>query len=450
MERVTPQNLAFLSADDDRQRLHVGSVGVYEGPAPSYGELSARVDAALPLVPRARQRVVEVPLRLARPVWIDHGDFHLSEHLQRIDLGPGAPFDELEELVGELIAQPFDRGRPLWGMWLIDGLEHDRWALVTITHQVMVDGVAGTPLLAVLLDLTPEPRELPNVPWQPNDMPSDLRLVADALSDLAVDPVEVGRVVQSGLRVQGAALKWVAERITTRGRSHDEPTGLSGPISNGRVWATSRLDLGVVRQIRGARGVSVNDVVLAAVAGAFRRLLDQRGVDTAEHVRIAVPLSVAEGSRYENEVSVVSYDLPVAVADPVERLDMVAQQSAALDDQGVAADVLRALAGNPSARLLAIGSRMATLAVRHQSSYQSIVVNVPGPSSERYLLGRRLLANHPLVPLVDGIRVAVGALSLGDELFLGVTGDAATVSDLDVLTDALPTELALLRSPEPA
>lgn len=445
MERVTPQNLVFLSADDDRQRLHVGSVGRYEGPAPSLDELAARVGAALPLVPRARQRIVEVPLRLSRPVWVDDVDFDLGHHLTRLDLGPDAPVPELHELVGELVAQPFDRERPLWGMWLIDGLADGQWALVTVTHQVMVDGVAGTPLLAVLLDLTPEPRELPSVPWMPRDEPSDLRLVADALSDLAVDPTEVGRVVQSGLRVQGAAMKWAAERLSGRPTVEHHPSGLSGPISNERVWAAADLDLDLVRTVRAARGVTVNDVVLATVTGAFRRLLDHRGVDDdVEHVRIAVPLSVADGHRYENEVTVVSYDLPVGVADPSERLELVVSQSTALEDQGVAADVLRALAGNPSARLLAMGSRMAAMAVRRQRSYHSLVVNVPGPSSDRYLLGRRLLESHPLVPLVDGIRLAIGAVSLRDRIHLGITSDAPHSEDLPVFVDALNEELVLL------
>ncbi|MDG2111013.1 MAG: wax ester/triacylglycerol synthase family O-acyltransferase, partial [Actinomycetota bacterium] len=333
---------------------------------------------------------------------------------------------------------------------MVKGLEGDRWALITKTHQVMVDGVAGTPLLAVLLDLSPEARDLPEIEWDPREEPSDLRLMGDALTDLAVDPVEVGRVVQSGLRVQGAALKWAIDRLTRGDRGEPDPTGLSGPVSARRRWSGAELDLSLVRAVREARAASVSDVVLTIAAGGFRRLLYARGLlDSVEktavdHVRVAVPLPISSGGRYENELTVASYDLPVAVADPGERLELIQAQSAALADSGVAADVLRALAGNPSARLLAMGSRVAAMAVRHQHSYHSIIVNVPGPHTDRFLLGRRLLTNHPLVPLVDGIRVSVGAVSVGDRIFVGLTGDPEHLDDLDVLRESLPGELSEL------
>ena len=325
---------------------------------------------------------------------------------------------------------------------MVNGLEDGTWALVTKTHQIMVDGIAGTPLLAVLLDLTPEARDLPAVEWQPRDEPSDLRLMGDALTDLAVDPVEMGRVVQSGLRVQGAALRWAIDRVTNSDQGEPDPTGLSGPVSHSRCWMGGELDLALVRAVRQAKAASVNDIMLAVVAGGFRQLLIDRGVlAEVDHVQVAVPLPVSSGGRYENEVTVASYDLPVAVADPAERLELIETQSAALEDRGVAADVLRALAGNPSARLLALGSRVASMAVRHQHSYHSIVVNVPGPHNDRFLLGRRLLTNHPIVPLVDGIRLSVGALGLGDRIFVGLTGDPEHVDDLDVLRSSLPDEL---------
>ena len=445
MERVTPQNLVFLSTDDDRRRLHVGTVCRFAGPPPPLTHLTERVEAALSLVPRARQRIQEVPLRLARPVWIDDVAFDISNHVRSRSLAPRGSMADLESVVGELMATPLDRDRPLWAMWLVTGLHDDEWALVTISHQVMVDGIAGTPLLAVLLDLSAEPRTLPTMAWEPREEPSDLRMVGDALSDLAVDPAEVGRVVQSGLRVQGAALRWAADRIGSGSLADPDATGLTGPIGTGRCWRGAVVDLEPVRQVRTTHGASVNDVVLAVISGAFRRLLISRGaIDAVEAIRIAVPLSVGDGAKYENDLSIASYDLPVRMDDPVDRLDRIAEQSAALADQGIAADVLRGLAGNPSARLLAMGSRLAAMAVRHQSSYHSLVVHVPGPTSARFLIGHRMLAQYPLVPLVDGIRVAVGALSVGDRIHVGVTGDLEHSDDLTVLVDALPSELELL------
>jgi len=442
VERVTPQNLMFLSAEEGGSRLHVGSVGVYEGPAPRLDELITRVEQALPLVPRARQRIQEVPLRLARPVWIDDVDFDIRQHVRLEEL---AHPSDLEALVGRLGSQPFDRDRPLWEMCLVGGLEDGTWGLVTKTHQVMVDGIAGTPLLAVLLDLTREGRPLPSVGWQPKAEPSDLRLVGDALTDLAVDPVEMGRAVQAGLRVQVAALRWAAQRLTSE--SPEDPTDLSGPIGGDRSWVGVDLQLAAVREVRALRGAAFNDVVLAVVTAGFRRLLSERAVlDAVEVVRVAIPLSVAEGTRYENEITVVSYDLPVGVDHPVERLDAIVQQTTELDLSGVAADVLRSLAGNPSPRLLAVGSRMAALAVRHQKTFHSMVINVPGPESPRFLLGRKLLTSHPVVPLVDGVRVAVGAVSMGDALHVGLTGHPPHAGDLDVLAGGLRDGLAELRA----
>jgi len=434
VERVTPQNLMFLSAEGSAQRLHVGSVGVYEGPAPPLADLVDRVEQALPLVPRTRQKIQDVPLRLARPVWVDDVAFDVNHHLRHVVLSePG----DLESLVGRIASEPFAKDRPLWGMWQVTGLDGDRWALVTKTHQVMVDGIAGTPLLAVLLDLTPEGRPLPTVEWEPRDHPSDLRLVGDALSDLAIDPVEVGRALQAGLRVQGAALRWAVERVTSPSPPED-PTELSGPIGGDRHWRSVDLDLDAVRAVRASRSVPVNDVLLAVLTAGFRRLLSHRGaLDETDVVRVAIPLSVGDGSRYENEITVVSYELPVGVDQPLERVAAIAAQTDELDLNGVAADVLRTLAGNPSPRLLAVGSRMAAMAVRHQTAFHSMAINVPGPESPRFLLGRRLVTSHPVVPLVDGVRIALGAVSMGDRIHVGLTGYPPYTEDLDVLAAGL-------------
>lgn len=448
MDRVRPQNLAFLSADDDHQRLHVASLGVYEGPAPRHSELVDRVEVALALVPRFRQRLLKVPLKLGRPVWIDDENFRVEHHVRHTRLPAPGTEDQLRELVGQLASNPIERNQPLWELWQIDGVGGDQWALLSKSHQAVVDGVSGTPLLSVLLDTTPHARIGPKGTWIPEEIPSDFRLVTDALTDLAVDPAELVGAIKSGFRVQGAMMKWAVDKVSApfRQASVADPAGFSGPIGGRRIWDHAELSLDTIRSVRQVFGGSTHDVLLACFTSGFRELLSQRGLLTPEsEVRAVVPLSVAgESGRYENEVTVVEAVLPVGTDDALDRYSMITEESAGSHDSGVAADVLASLAGNAMPLLLALGTRMATHAARMQHHIQTIVTNVPGPRTPRFLLGHQLLASYPVMPIVDGVRLAVGAASYLDTVWLGFTGDLHHCGDIEHLRDGVVAGLAEL------
>jgi diacylglycerol O-acyltransferase / wax synthase len=448
MDRVRPQNLAFLSADDDRQRLHVSTLGIYEGPAPLHPELIDRVKAALPLVPRFRQRVQEVPLRLGRPVWIDDDSFQAEHHVRHTSLPSPGTDAQLRELVGRLASNPLDRHHPLWELWQIDGLEDGQWALLSKSHQAIVDGVAGTPLLSVLLDSSATALVGPAGEWLPEPAPSDARLMADALTDLAVDPTELARAVRSGIRMQGAMVKWAFDRVSVPFRSppDTDPAGLSGPIGVRRIWDRAEVSLDEIRLVRNVFGGSTHDVLLACFAAGFRNLLKERGRLAPEsEVRAVVPLSIpGDDGRYENEVTVVEVVLPVGVEDALERYGIIADELAGSHKNGVAADVLASLAGNATPLMLALGTRMATAAARLQRHVQTIITNVPGPRTPRYLLGRTLIASYPVVPIVDGVRVAVGAASYLDTVWLGFTGDLHHCGDISALREGVVGAMAEL------
>ena len=258
--------------------MHIGSVAILEGPPPSYEALSRMVRAHLPGVPRYRQKVHFVPIALGRPVWVDDPHFNLGYHLRRTALPPPGGDEELRNLVGRVMSQQLDRSKPLWEMWIIEGLSEGRWGFITKLHHCMVDGVSGTELLAVILDSERDP-ELPDPDdWHPERQPSGAELAVQALARRAVSPYEQLRAVRSAARSPGRAARTAA--ATVRGMwamsgvvAPPPPSSLNGPIGPHRRWAWARSQLSDVKRVRGAFGGTVNDVVLTAIAGGFRALL---------------------------------------------------------------------------------------------------------------------------------------------------------------------------------
>ena len=367
------------------------------------------VRAHLPSVPRYRQRVHFVPIALGRPVWVDDPHFNLGYHLRRTALPPPGGDEELRSLVARVMSQQLDRGKPLWEMWIIEGLSEGRWGLITKLHHCMVDGVSGTELMAVILDSERDP-ELPAPDdWHPERQPLGAELAVQALARRAVSPYEQLRAVRSAARSPGRAAK-DRRRDRARAVDHDRfgapppPSSLNGAIGPHRRWAWARSQLSDVKRVRGAFGGTVNDVVLTAIAGGFRALLAGREESTQRDVRTLVPVSVRsneEHGEYNNRVSAIFANLPVGIEHPVERLVAMRAQMEHLKHSGeaVAGDVLVGLSGFAPAMLLALGLRAATRMPQH--SVNTVTTNVPGPQRPLYAGGRRMLECFPYVPIGD-------------------------------------------------
>jgi diacylglycerol O-acyltransferase len=445
MDRMSPLDASFLHIEDDRNHMHIASVAIFEGPAPEYDDIVRMVESKLPLVPRYRQKVRFVPLDLGRPVWVDDPHFSVQYHVRATALPHPGGADQLRNLVGRVMSQPLDRAKPLWEMWVVEGLEDGHWALMSKTHHCMVDGVSGTDLLTVVLDREPEPLRAVVAPFEPGGEPGRAQLVTGALVDLVSNPYEQYRAVRAATR-QGRDLLRGVRSMGALLRATPDST-LNGPIGPHRTWAWARSNMADVKQIRAGLGGTVNDVVLAAITRGFRDLLLGRGESVDRVVRTLVPVSVraeAERGTYNNKVSAMFASLPVGIGDGVERLEAIKAQMTGLKEskQAVAGEVLTSLGGFAPPLLLALGGRVA--ARFPQRNVNTVTTNVPGPQYPLYAAGRRMIEAFPYVPLMGWVRVGVAIFSYNGMLNFGITGDLDTAPDVQVLADGIEEGMAEL------
>jgi WS/DGAT/MGAT family acyltransferase len=449
VQRLSPQDASFLHLEDTVSHMHIGVVAILEGPPPEHEALSRMVRAHLPSVPRYRQKVHFVPIALGRPVWVDDPHFNLGYHLRRTALPIPGGDEELRNLVGRVMSQKLDRDKPLWEMWVIEGLSEGRWGLITKMHHCMVDGVSGAELLAVILDSERDPGLTGPADWHPERQPLGAELAVHALVRRAVSPYEQLRAARSVVRSPGRVAATAAATArglwTLTGLVAPPPSSsLNGPIGPHRRWAWARSQLSDVKRVRSAFGGTVNDVVLTAIAGGFRALLAERKESTQRDVRTLVPVSVRsndEHGEYNNRVSAIFANLAVGIEDPVERLAATRAQMEHLKHSGeaVAGDVLVGLSGFAPAMLLALGLRAATRMPQH--SVNTVTTNVPGPQHPLYAAGRRMLECFPYVPLGGHVRIGVATFSYDGGLTFGVTGDYDQAPDIDVLCHGIEQSL---------
>jgi WS/DGAT/MGAT family acyltransferase len=445
MERMSALDAGFFFLEHDNTPMHVGSVAVFEGPAPAYGDVVRLLVSKLPQVPRYRQRVRTVPFHLGRPAWVDDEHFEILYHVRHTAVPTPGGGEQLRNLAGRVFAQRLDLAKPLWEMWLVEGLQGGRWALISKVHHCMIDGVAGWDLAAALLDVSPDAERPQPVAWAPEPGPSTAWAMADGLRDAVAAPL------QQLARVPALArnLPTVQEVLdfarglpgTARRLRSPAARSLNGPSGPHRRWEWTSASLAEVRAIRKAFGGTVNDVVLAAVTRGFRDLLAGRGQLTGTTVvRSLVPVSVRpehERGMLNNRVSAVLVNLPAGEDDPLARLKLLREQ---MDDlkgtrQAAGAQTLTELAGFAAPTLLALGSR---LTFRFpQPLMQTVTTNVPGPQFPLYLLGRKLAEIHPYVPIASNIRISVGILSYLGRLFFGINADLDTVPDIGVLSGGI-------------
>lgn len=451
IDRMNPMDAWFLYAEDDGvNHMHILSFIFLEGPPPPYEDLLDLICSKLPLLPRYRQVVRSVPLHAGRPIWVDDPRFDLEYHVRQTALPHPGDEAALERLVSRVMSQRLDRSRPLWELWSVEGLADGRWVLISKLHHAMVDGVSGADMVSIMLDEAPRPERPAPVAWSPRPAPDAATLLADAAGSLVRSPAEAVRglrgVLRAPVNVAETALAGLAMgRRAARGGS---ASTLNGPIGPSRRYVWTSYPLADVKRVRTALGGTLNDVVVATATRGFRDLLLARGEELEDRtVRVIIPIALhardARGTAraaglYENRITGVVADLPVSVANPVERARLIREQLTSLkaSRQGAAGDAITKLAGFAPATFLALGQRAA--AQVHQSRINSVVSNVPGPQRPLYALGRRMLAAYPSPPIFPvGARVSVAVFSYDGSLNFGVIADYSSVPDVHVLRDGI-------------
>jgi diacylglycerol O-acyltransferase / wax synthase len=453
-QRLLPRDLAFLALESATSPMHNATVEIFD-PGDSgfdHDRLLELVADRISFVPRYRQRLQQVPGRLANPEWVDDPDFDLAFHVRRSALPRPGSMDQLRELVARIVSRPLDRDRPLWEVYFVEGLAEGRVAVLSKSHLVLVDGVETVDLGQVLLDVASEPKSLGGDEWRPADQPSPFSVVAGAVRDSVQDP----RLVLDTVRSNGAALLRtlggaadragdVAEALANRRPAPESP--IIGELCQQRRVVTVRTDLADYRTIREAHDGSVNDVVLATVAGALRGWLMTRAESLAglRQVRAVVPVSVIddelEATSLGSQITAHWVDLPVGEPSPVVRLHQVSYsfQSHRDTGRGVAANRLAGIAGFAPATFHAIGSRVAAEQLRR--GFQLNVTNVPGPQAPLHASGARMLETYPVHPLLPDHGLAIGVTSYDGGVFYGITADRGLLPDVEVLGQCLTEAL---------
>jgi diacylglycerol O-acyltransferase / wax synthase len=459
-DRLSPLDASFLYLEEPTTAMHVGSVGIFQPPVDGFDHdrLIGLIAERIAYVPRYRQRLREVPAHLANPVWVDDERFDLSYHVRRSALPRPGTDEQLADFVARIQSRRLDRGRPLWEIYLVEGLHDGRFAIVTKTHQALVDGVAAVDIGQVLLDPDPQPHELPPDTWRPAREPTAVELVAGAVVDAVRRPTAVVDTLRTGF----ADARFTAGRIASgvlavaRSTARAAPASpLNAAIGEQRRYAMVTGSLDEFRRVRKAHGGTVNDVVLATVAGGLRAFLLTRGesVTRTTALRALVPMSArhpdAEVARppdagFRIGTRVLSYlvDLPVGESSPVMRLHQVAYQMKVYQDSGqaVAAESLAGIAGFAPPTLHSLGARVAGGLSRRM--FNLVITNVPGPQVPLYADGARMLAAFPVTPLAKGQALAVSLTSYDGGVFFGLNADRDAVPDLAVLAQCLYEAIA--------
>jgi diacylglycerol O-acyltransferase / wax synthase len=459
-QRLTGLDASFLAFEKDGAHMHVGSVLVFAGDTPQYDDFVAAIESRLHLVPRYRQRLAFPPFGVSRPVWVDDAHFNAGYHVRHTALPAPGGEEQLQRLAGRVFSQQLDRDKPLWEIWLVDRVAGDRFGLICKTHHALVDGISGVDIMTVLFDLEPDPPPRdPGPAWTARPAPGRAVLFADALVERAEEPGRVlRRVVTRPDRAgadAGRALKGMAEMLAA-GVAGAPPSPLNVRIGPHRRFAWAEADLGQLKAVKDALGGTVNDVVLTVVSGALRALLRRRGQATDGVVlKAMVPISVradAERGALGNRVSAMYAPLPVGLPEPVERFTFVHAAMAGLKESGqaVGAQAITRLADVAAPTVLDQAARLQS----RQRFFNLTVTNVPGPQVPLYMLGRRLEAFYPQVPLVLNTGLGIAIMSYDGRLFFGLLGDYDALADLDLVAadlDHAMTELARAAGvPKPA
>ncbi|MDQ1751433.1 MAG: diacylglycerol O-acyltransferase / wax synthase [Pseudonocardiales bacterium] len=456
-DRLSPLDVSFLYLEGARTPMHVGGLAIFSHPKGGfdYDSLASLIEKRISLVPRYRQKIKWVPGHLASPVWVDDSGFDLSYHVRRSALPRPGSDDQLRELVARVQSRPLDRNRPLWEMYLVEDLADDRFAIITKTHHAMVDGISAIDISQVILDATRVPRDIPEDLWMPRAEPGAVALIVDAVTELVHRPtavIDTARIGLADVRNVTSQIGAAVGGLLAAARIAARPAPMSplnAIVGSQRRFATARTDLDDYKKVRKEFDGTVNDVVLATVAGAIRGWLLSRGesVMPATSVRAMVPVSVrgdSESEQLGNRVSSYLVDLPVGEPNPVVRLSQVSYAMKAHKESGqsVGADALVALSGFAPPTLHAMGARAASSFTRRL--FNVVVTNVPGPQFPLYAAGAKLLEMYPVVPLASGQALSIGLTSYDGDVYFGLNADRDAMYDADVFASLIEESLAEL------
>jgi WS/DGAT/MGAT family acyltransferase len=456
-DRLTGLDASFLHLEDDAAHMHVAAVMSFEGSPPHHDEVVEGIRSRLHLVPRYRQKLAFVPFGQGRPRWVDDPHFNLRYHVRHTALPEPGTEDQLKRLAGRVFSQRLDRDKPLWEMWVVEGLDGGaRFAVLSKTHHALVDGVSGIDIMSILFDTKPEPDAPPPAEakrWLPAPTPSRAQLLGEALYERATVPAEIARgvraLVRGPRRIAGAAAGSLAGvgSMVRAGLTPAPKTPYNERIGPHRRFTWVRMQLADVKAIKNALGGTVNDVMLATVTGALARHLRRRGVDVPADMELKamVPVSVrAEEARgaLGNQVAAMMAPLPVGLEQPVERMERISDAMAHLKSggQAVGAQVLTELTGFAPPNIMSQASRV----IARQRMFNLVVTNVPGPQFALYMMGRQLEGLFPMVPLAPNQALGIAIMSYNGTINFGLVGDFDLMSDLDDLADDLHASLAEL------
>jgi len=448
--RLSALDTAFLRAERPETPLHVGAVSVFEGGRLTdesghvrVGDVRAAVEARLHLVPRLRQVVREVPLWLGRPVWADDPHFDVAHHVKVLPVAKPGTREQLLQLAAELHEERLDRSRPLWELWLVEGLADGRVGVIEKVHHAMVDGVSGVDVAAALLDLEPDPPPIAAPPFERGAAQRSAVLAAEAVAE------QVRRAARLPRPRRAFDLVWRLLHELTELEEEGvlaPPSSLNARVGCDRQLRALTLDLDLVRASGRAQDATINDVVLTAVGGGLRALAEARGDRTNRPLKVLVPVSLrspADHLTLGNRVGALVIPLPLEPVDPAVRLAAVAAWTARAKRSEAARTTAELISAGDGLPLPTV-TLLSRLVVSRQPFVNLVVTNVPGPPFPVYMLGSRMVDTVPIVPLGGNMTMSVGVLSYDGRLTLGVTADLVAGEDLNVFMDATAAEFDAL------
>jgi diacylglycerol O-acyltransferase / wax synthase len=453
LDRLTSIDASFLTNETDSAHMHIGAVLIFEGPPPRYEDFLEHVESRLHLVPRYRQKLAWPPAQTGRPFWVDDPTFNSSYHVRHSALPAPGSEEQLRNTAGRLFSQALDRSKPLWELWLVQGLERNRFAIISKSHHALVDGVAGVDIGTVLFDMQPVPEQIePPEEWVPRPTPSPAELAGLGAVELAEVPFTLTRRALRAASHPTQAARKVAESAEALGEvawnftnpAPDVP--LNVKIGSHRRFMWERCQLDDFKRIKDALGGTVNDVVLAVVSGALRRWLDRRGIRTEGlELRALVPVSIRtedDQGHLGNRIVAMRGPLPVYVADPVKRLRVVCAAMAGVKEskQALGAEVISRFNDFAPPTLLAQAARI-NFSTR---LFNLIVTNVPGPQIPLYVLGRELEDAFPVAFLPENHALAIAVMSYNGGIDFGLLADYDSMEDVVLIADGLSQSLAEL------
>lgn len=451
-DRLSALDSSFLHMERQEYPMHVGAISVLEG-GPFFDErgrfrireVRELVLSRLPLLPRFRRRLMLVPYDQGRPIWVDDDRFDITYHVRHTALPRPGTWEQLVSLVQRVQEPLLDRDRPLWELWFVEGLEDDHVAIIQKTHHALIDGVSGVDVATLLLDASPDCHEPVVDEWKPAAPPGASQLLLDTLRERVTEPAEIVRSIRRALRVPRLLARSLGTMAT---RDVIAPaTTINRQTGRHRRLSVVRVPLADVKEIRAALGGTVNDVLLAGVAGGMHCLFAHREApNDGVRLRVMIPVSVRSDHQrgsLGNQVSAMFVSLPIGTMAPGERLRAITEQTRTLKEkqQAVGAEFLIGMTAFVAPTLMSLAARV----VHRQRFLNLVVTNVPGPQVPLYMMGARLIEAFPIVPLTRNLTIVVGILSYDGTLHFGLWADRDSAPDVEVLASGIEDAFAEMK-----